>query len=467
MATTHIKPYRISKGSTAIDTMKARFDYGLNPQKCAAVCSYLCEPETAYAEFLLAQSKYEAITERHAKNGALFFQIRQAFPPNEMTVEEAQKIGYETAMRWTKGRHQFFVCTHNDKSHLHNHIYYNSIAENSTHKFHNFYWSSFAARRLSDRICLENNLSVVLNPKQHSQGKFKHYGEWLGKDKSQSFQSKLKAAIDTALSENPMDFNAFISLMNKQGFEHKWGRGNSLSFRSDDQKRYTRLRASTLGNGYGLDDIQNVINGHTSHHSTVVKLISPKVNLIIDIQQKLRDGKGTAYARWASVFNLKQVAEALQYLQENNLLGYDDLAAKAISTTNRFYTAGDKLKAIENAMKHNANLKSAIVDYARTKPVFDEYKTQKYSKKYLADHEADIAVFRAAKTTIKELLDGEKLTKMDTLKSEWQSLKSTRKSDYSEYRIAQKEMREVIAVKANIDYLLVLSEHTKDKQVER
>ena len=161
------------------------------------------------------------------------------------------------------------------------------------------------------------------------------------------------------------------------------------------------------------------------------------------------------------------MAVALQYLQENNLLEYDDLAAKTTSATNRFYTAGDKLKAIENAMKHNANLKSAIVDYARTKPVFDEYKTQKYSKKYLADHEADIAVFRAAKTTMKELLDGEKLTKMDTLKSEWQSLKSTRKTDYSEYRIAQKEMREVIAVKANIDYLLGLSEHTKDKQIER
>ena len=73
-------------------------------------------------------------------------------------------------MRWTKGKYQFFVCTHTDKSHLHNHIYFNSTAFDRSRKFHNFIGSSFALRRLSDRVCLENDLSVITNPKLHSRG---------------------------------------------------------------------------------------------------------------------------------------------------------------------------------------------------------------------------------------------------------------------------------------------------------
>ena len=89
-------------------------------------CKLICEksltlpPATAPAEFLLVKSQYQAETGRAVERGALFFQIRQAFPPSEVTAGEANQIGYETAMRWTKGKYQFFVCTHTDKGHLHN-----------------------------------------------------------------------------------------------------------------------------------------------------------------------------------------------------------------------------------------------------------------------------------------------------------------------------------------------------------
>ncbi|MFB5761196.1 hypothetical protein [Paenibacillus medicaginis] len=56
-----------------------------------------------------------------------------------------------------------------------------------------FIGSARAVRRLSDCICLEHGLSVISNPKLHSKGKFKHYGEWLGGNKPQTFQEKLKA----------------------------------------------------------------------------------------------------------------------------------------------------------------------------------------------------------------------------------------------------------------------------------
>ena len=141
--------------------MEDRFTYGLNPEKLGAVSSYLCDPNTAPAEFLLVKSQYLAETGRAVSRGALFFQIRQAFLPGEVTAEEANRIGYETAMRWTKGKHQFFVCTHTDKAHIHNHIYFNATAFDRSRKFHNFIGSSFALRRLSDRVCIEHEYLLI------------------------------------------------------------------------------------------------------------------------------------------------------------------------------------------------------------------------------------------------------------------------------------------------------------------
>ena len=50
------------------------------------------------------------------------YQIRQSFKPGEITPEEANEVGYETGMRFTKGKHAFIVATHVDREHIHNHI---------------------------------------------------------------------------------------------------------------------------------------------------------------------------------------------------------------------------------------------------------------------------------------------------------------------------------------------------------
>lgn len=212
-----------------------------------------------------------------------------------------------------------------------------------------------------------------------------------------------------------------------------------------------------------MEDIRAIIEGRAALPESRTRPTPRKVNLVIDIQQKMKQGKGPAYARWATVYNLKQMAAALQYLQENNLLDYDALVAKAEAATERFHNVSGKLKQTEAAMKHNSDLKAAIVDYAKTRPIFDEYKARKYSRKYLAEHEADIAVYRAAQTAMRELLNGERLPKIDTLKTEWQKLSTVKKSGYAEYRAAQKVMCEVIAIKANIDHLLCLPFSGKSK----
>lgn len=153
-------------------------------------------------------------------NDVLLHQIRQSFKPGEIPPELAQKIGYELVISRTKGRHQFVVATHIDHAHIHNHIIYNSTCMDGKHKYRNFLDSSFALRRASDKLCLENGLSVVENLKT---GKT-HYGKWLGDKKDPSFQDKLRQANDAALAEKPKDYKAFLKLMEDAGYEYKAGK---------------------------------------------------------------------------------------------------------------------------------------------------------------------------------------------------------------------------------------------------
>ena len=458
----------MAAGKNAVQTMEERFAYGLNPKKLGAVSAYLCDPASAPAEFLLTKSQYQAETGRAVERGALFFQIRQAFPPGEVTPEEANKIGYETAMRWTKGKYQFFVCTHIDKGHLHNHIYFNSTAFDCSRKFHNFIGSSFALRRLSDRVCIEHDLSVIQNPKQHSKGRFLHYGQWIG-EKPLSAQQRVRLAVVEALEKKPADFAAFLRLMEEAGFAVKHGRGGALSFLAPGQDKYTRLRASTLGAGFDPEDIRAVIAGERPIPELPEDSPAPprRVNLMIDIQQRMAQGKGPAYERWAKIYNLKQMAAALQYLQEHNLTDYDELAASTEAAVDRFHTLAGELRDTEAALSQTARLMGATVDYAKTRPVFNGYKAARYSKKYLAEHEAELATYRAAKAAMNEILGGAKLPKMDALKKERRELSEKKTALYAEYRKAQADMRQAVAVKANIDHLLGVTDGRENKAQER
>lgn len=454
---------------SVIQTMEERFAYGLNPEKLGAVSSYLCDPATAAAEFLAIKSQYQASTDRIAERGALFFQIRQAFPRGEVTAEEANKIGYETAMRWTKGKYQFFVCTHIDKGHIHNHIYYNSTAFDCSRKYHNFLYSTFALRRLSDRVCLEYDLSVILNPKLHSRGRFLHYGAWLGMDRQPSYQERLRLAINAALAKGPGDFYAFLRLMEESGYTVKHGRGGVISFLAPGQDRATRLRASVLGEGYDPEDIRAVIAGKrpAPQISREAASVPQRVNLIVDIEARLREGKGPAYERWAKVYNLKQMAVALQYLQEHHLSDYDSLAAMADQAAGRFHTLTAQIRQTEAEFSKTSELMGAVVQYAKTRPVFDGYKAARYSKKYLAEHGQELADYRAAKAALNDLLGGAKLPKMDALKEQRHKLTAQKKALYSEYRAAQRDMREAVAVKTNIDHLIGATGGRDHKEQER
>ena len=318
---------------------------------------------------------------------------------------------------------------------------------------------------MSDRICLEHNLSVIAKPQHHSKSKFKHYGEWAGDNKPPTFRERLKAQIDVCLAQQPQSFDEFLRAMMEADYEVKRRRGGGVSFRAKGQERFTQLRAATLGEGYGQDDILSAIEGVKT--SSGRGRTPRKVNLIIDIQSRMRAGKGAAYEQWVKIFNLKQMAAALQYLQENGLTDYDELERRATHAADHFHALSDKIKSIEGAIGINADLRMAVVDYARTRAIFEEYKAKKYSRQYLAAHEADIAKYRAAQATFKRILNGAKLPKMDALIAEGRQLAAQKRTTYTEYRAVRKDMQELVVAKANIDHLLGITGGRTNKEQER
>ena len=454
MATTRLMPLHTGKGRTVGQAISDIIDYTENPQKTDGgrlITSWQCDSRIADAEFLFTKNQYIQKTGRvRGEDDVIAYHLRQSFVPGEITPEDANRLGCELAKRFTKGNHAYIVCTHIDKAHIHNHVIWNSTALSQTRKFRNFWGSSRAVRRLNDTICIENGYSIVENPKRHG----KSYNKWLGDKKKPSHRERICAAIDDALAQNPDSFEALLELLRQAGYEVKGKKVPSLL--GGEQKK--SIRMDTLGDGYTPTDLRAVIAGEKTHTprksaAAPVKLEKRSGNLLVDIQAKLQAGKGAGYVRWAKVFNLKQMAQTMNYLSENNLLEYAVLEEKAAAATAHHNDLSAQIKVAEKRMAEIAVLRTHIVNYAKTREVYVAYRKAGYSKKFREEHEEEILLHQAAKNAFDEM-GVKKLPKVKELQTEYAKLLEEKEKTYAEYRRSREEMRELLTAKANVDRVL-------------
>ena len=189
-------------------------------------------------------------------------------------------------------------------------------------------------------------------------------------------------------------------------------------------------------------------------------------NLLVDIQTKLRAGKGAGYARWATLFNLKQMAQTVAYLEENELLDYATLAENAAAVSARFNDLSAKIKSAETRMAEIAVLRKHIVNYAKTRDIYAAYRKAGYSKRFLAEHESEITLHKAAKQHFDEL-GVKKLPTIKALNTEYAALMAEKKAAYAEYRKAREDMKELLTAKANIDRILELDKEQAETNERR
>ena len=462
MAATRLIALHINKGKTVAQCLADRTDYSENAAKTEDgkyISAYACDAKTCDEEFLLSKRQYEHITGRTQAHDVIAYQIRQSFKPGEITPEEANRVGYEFAERFLKGRHAFFVATHTDKKHIHNHIIWNSTTLDCKHKFRDFLGSGRAVARLSDAICTEHRLSVIADPKR---GK-NHYGKWLGDNAKPTHRELLCGLIDAALLQKPDSFDALLKLLRDSGCEVR-RRGNTLSLRHPGKKGFVRLSSI---DGYSEDELRAVLAGKKEHtpRKKRSQTAQRKNTLLIDIEAKLQAGKGGGYERWAKVFNVKQMAQTYNYLREHGLLDYAELEEKAAAATEQFHALSAQIKAAETRMAEIAVLKTHIINYAKTRDVYAGYRKAGYSKKYLAEHEGDILLHKAAKKAFDEL-GVKKLPTVRSLQEEYAKLLAEKKAAYAEYRRSRDEMRELLLHKQNVDRMLGKNEREEEKKKE-
>ena len=156
---------------------------------------------------------------------------------------------------------------------------------------------------------------------------------------------------------------------------------------------------------------------------------------------------------WAKVFNLKQMAQTMNYLSENNLLEYAVLEEKATAVTAHHNELSAQIKAAEKRMAEIAVLRTHIVNYAKTREVYVAYRKAGYSKKFREEHEEEILLHQAAKNAFDEM-GVKKLPKVKELQTEYAKLLEEKKKTYAEYRHSREEMRELLTAKANVDRVL-------------
>ena len=465
MAATNLFALHAGKDGSPAEALRRIIGYIDDPKKTnneELITAYECEPRLYGADFLLDKRTYIQRTGRlRGKDDVIAYHLRQSFVPGEITPEEANRLGNELAMRFTKGNHSFIVATHTDKHHIHNHIIFNAINLDCDRKFRDFQGSKKALARLSDMICLENGYSVI----EHPMNKGKKYNKWLGENYRRTHRDELREAIDITLMEKPRTLEELLKLLEAAGWEIK--RGKHISFRKPGQQRFKRLES--LGEEYSEEALTAVFKGNRAHKPKRnyhgLSKQNERLALLTNIQAKMQKNGSPGYERWGKTYYLKQMAKTVLYMSEHDL-DFETLKKEASEKTKRNNGLLDQLNDMEKRLKEISTLKIHITNYIRTQNVYQEYHKHGNSKKFAAAHEQELAMHREAKKAF-DALGLKKLPTIKALSAEYDQLVAEKKKLYAEYRKVHEEMTELLTVRANMEQMLKQDEAIRQEEKNR
>ena len=430
----------VTKTHPIKSTLKAAIDYICNPEKTDGkllVSSYGCAAETADIEF--------AWTRRHAidKGTHLGRHLIQSFAPGEVTPEQAHEIGMELAREILGGKYEFVLTTHTDRDHVHNHLIFNAVSFADHRHYHSNKRSYHFIRRTSDRICKEHGLSVITPGRDKGKSYVEHQAERTGA----SYKAKLRAAIDRLLP-GCRDLEELLERLRREGYELK--RGKYISARAPGQERFTRLK--TLGADYAEDALTARLAGR-ARPSRQMKQQNGKISLLIDIQNNIKAQQSAGYRHWATIENLKRIADTSNFLTEHRIGSYEELldrceaaSASVAQLKADFRDTGAKIDELTLKMKH-------VATYRQFKPVYDRYKASRDKEKFLRGHESEIILFEAAARECKRL-GAVPLPAAERMQAEMDELNARKAVLKAELQKAQRDERDYAAMRRNVEDFL-------------
>ena len=442
---------------------------------------------------------------------------------NGLTVDRAQALGEEFCRKQFPG-HQAIVCTHpdghNHSGNIHVHIVINSlrIAEvpflpymdrpadtrvGCKHRCTDAAMEYFKAEVME--LCHRENLYQIdlLHGSKSRITEREYWAQRKGQvkldkeaaalpaeeqpakpTKFETDKEKLRQAIRTALS-SAASYGEFAAVLLQQGVTVKESRGR-LSYLTPDRTK--PITARKLGDDFDRAAVFAVLEQNAARAAEAparspdpprtikdrlqvarAEIAAPKqdgVQRLVDIEQKMAEGKGRGYERWATMHNLKQMAATLNVYQEYGFTSPEQLEAAVDTAYQEMRQTSGELKALETKLQGKKKLQRQVLAYAKTKPARDGLQAQKSEKAraaYRQANESDFIIADAAARYFKA--HGiTKLPARKALQAEIEQLISEKDGLYNTYHEQKQRFKELQTVKRNIDQILRRDEPRRRKE---
>jgi hypothetical protein len=444
-------------------------------------------------------------------------------PDNGLTVDRAQELGEKFCAEHFPG-HQALVCTHpdghNHSGNIHVHIVINSLrieevpflpymdrpADTKAGCKHRC--TDAALRYFKSEVmemCHREGLYQIdlLNGSKNRVTDREYWAQKKGQaaldkqnapmiaggitprqTKFETNKEKLRQTIRKALA-TAASFDEFSSLLLREGVAVKESRGR-LSYLTPDRTK--PITARKLGDDFDRAAVLAVLeqnaaraaekaaaipeyqrHGKTGIQPTKAPQSAPKqdgVQRLVDIEQKMAEGKGKGYEHWAKIHNIKQMAKTLNVYQQYGFTSPEQLEAAFDTAYEEMRQTSGELKTLETKLQGKKELQRQVLAYAKTKPVRDGLKAQKSPKAraaYQQAHESDFIIADAAARYFRE--HGiTKLPAWKALQDEIEQLVSKKSGLYNTYHEQKQRYTELQTVKRNIDQILRREEPRRRKE---
>lgn len=442
-------------------TVQKALKYICNPEKTDGqilIDSFACGIETAHYDFMDALSKSSGVGDKQA------FHLIQSFAPGEVDFDMAHQVGMELADKLLENKYSYVIATHIDKEHCHNHIIFCAV-DNVDHKKYNDCKRTYRhIRNLSDELCREHGLSVIIPSGQ----KGKTHYEWQMVEAGTSWKVQMKSDMDNAIRE-AHSYEDFISQMQTKGYEVKGETfGDNalkyLSFCALGQSRFTRVSERNFGVGYTKEAIRERIEKRvmTQEKFPVKKKFPfPKrpdaKRTLIDTEQEKFQENG-ALKHWADIQNLKIAAAS--YAEGGSI---EELKQKISERNAAAKAARSAIVDLEHEMKAKAEILKYAKQYMANRKFQRGYEKAKDQDMYFRNHETQIILFGGAENMLKRY--GIKTTSLDVekMQAEYDAMTAQKAKLKKTYQTAEKEAAEADKQLKNIRQYLGLE---KDAQEE-
>ncbi|HBF8299248.1 TPA: relaxase/mobilization nuclease domain-containing protein [Clostridioides difficile] len=432
MAITKIHPIK--------STLNLAIDYIVNGEKTdeqILIGTHKCHQETAHTQFL--RTRNDAGT----RGTVLARHLIQSFLPGETTPEMAHQIGMELCKKILKDEYEFVLSTHIDKGHIHNHIIFNNVNMITGKCYQSNKKSYHKIRYQSDKLCKENNLSVIDEFYESYKKNYKTNGKsWYENEQAKhgtSWKSRLQFDIDRMIKQSK-DWDEFLKKMNELGYEIKYGK--HIAFKPKDKARFTR--AKIIGEDYTEERLKERIVEKASIKTLAVK---KRIGNVIDMNTNVKVKENKGYEYWATKHNLNIMAESIIFLRKQGIKSvkqFDDYIQKAADERQDLQ---DKIKTIDKEMQELSATMEQVHIVKKYRQYYKEYKANPSDKAFFEEYKAQITLYENALSELKKSYS--KLPNSKDILAELDKLQEKKNTLMQEYSSTKSTMDELYQIRKN------------------